>query len=443
MDSTFEEWHRSAGFTNAQQQAIAEARQRFHTPANGPTTKYMIGKIAVAIIKSFTDSNGMVERWPSHIRVLMNQFSRSAAGPDKEFESWARPRDLEKRKQAVSVWTSLLAFLVFNWRSYGADGALESMGLNLSWTLKDDIDAIRYYAKSGRSSKVLGELASTFFVKVIKDPTATPHTNPLAWWLAVLIQTEVLDDQPRWEVAALKDTLSFSQKLEAIDHYARVLILEDSFYRWVYMPGGEPRAERIKVQDSLNQVDIGWVDQDAERPPVDDLGMLESHRQVGSPEWKAYTEYIGPIFHEWLTDQTKGPMSTVIRLLHKKLGPPSYKKVYRVMMQIEENFTVDPTIADCYPAEEQTTATIEQANKVARRCIREELGSKSDSVKWDEVYDTRGMVRVRAIYRNEFDDARAVAWVEEVDSLIEDTDKDTDSLIEDADEDTDSQMEDM
>ncbi|RHZ49401.1 uncharacterized protein CDV56_106182 [Aspergillus thermomutatus] len=268
MDSNLEEWHRSAGFTDAQQQAIAEARQRFHT-AGGPTTQRIIERIAVAITQTFTDSDVMVERWPSHIRVLMNKFSRSAAQPAKEFESWARPRDQEKRKQALSVWTSLLAFLIFNWKSYGADGALVSMGLNLSWTLKDDIDTIRYYAKSGRSLKVLGQMASIFFVKMIKDATATPHTNPLVWWLAVLIQTEVLGDQPRWKLAGLQDTLSFSPKLEAIDHYARVLVLEDAFYRGDLSP-----AEKEDLQDSLNQVSISWIDQDAERPPVDSLQNL-------------------------------------------------------------------------------------------------------------------------------------------------------------------------
>ncbi|GIK07211.1 hypothetical protein Aspvir_002867 [Aspergillus viridinutans] len=405
MDSILEEWYTSAGFTDAQQQAIAEARQCFHA-AKGPTTKHINDRIAVAITQTFTDSDAMVERWPSQIRNLMNQFSRSAAPPAKEFETWARPRDQEKRKQAIS--------------SYGADGALEPHGLNLSWTLKDDIDAIRYYAKSGRSLKVLGEMATTFFVKIIKDATATPHTNPLVWWLAVLIQTEVLDDQPRWTVADFQDTLSFSQKLAAIDHYARILVLEDAFYRWIEIPGNISPAEKKKLQDSLDQVSISWIDQDAERPPVDPLAMVRSFRQMASPEWRAYTEYIEPIFAEWLTGQSTGPMSTVILLLHGKLNTPSYRKVYKVKMQIEEDFSVDPMMAACYPAEVETRATIEQANKEARRCIRDELGPKYASLKWDEVYDTSGMIRIRAIYRDEANDARALAWVEEADILTED-----------------------
>ncbi|RHZ49400.1 uncharacterized protein CDV56_106152 [Aspergillus thermomutatus] len=113
-------------------------------------------------------------------------------------------------------------------------------------------------------------------------------------------------------------------------------------------------------------------------------------------------------------------MSTVIRLLHGKLETPSYKKVYKVKMEIYENFSTSPMMAACYPVEVATKATIEQANKEARRCIRDELGPKNESLKWDEVHDTSGMIRIRAIYQDEANDARAVAWVEEADSLIED-----------------------
>jgi hypothetical protein len=121
-------------------------------------------------------------------------------------------------------------------------------------------------------------------------------------------------------------------------------------------------------------------------------------------------------------------MSTVILFLHGKLETPEYKRVYKVKMQIEENFSVDPRMADCYPAEWDTKATIEQANREARRCIREELGPKKASLKWDEVYDTSGMIRIRAIYRDEANDARAVAWVEEADIL---TEEEVDILTED------------
>ncbi|EAW20320.1 uncharacterized protein NFIA_099560 [Aspergillus fischeri NRRL 181] len=357
MGSIPEEWYRSAGFTDAQQRAIAEARQRVHA-ADGPTTKGIIDRIAVAITQTFTNSDAMVEQWPFHIRELMNRFSRFAAPPAK---------------------ISLLAFLGVNWNSYGAADALESMGLNLSWALKDDIDAIRYYAKSGRSLK---------------------HS------------AEVLDDQPHWTVAGVQDTLSFSHKPEAIDHYARILVLEDAIYRGDLSP-----AQKEDLQTALDQVSISWIGQDAERPAVDPRQAL---LERVSHKWRTYTEYLLPISAEWLTGQSTGPMSTVILFLHGKLESPLYKRVYKVKMQIEEGFSVDPMMATCYPAEVETKATIEQANKEARRCIRDELGPKKASLKWDEVYDESGMIRIRAIYRDEANDARAVAWVEEADILTAD-----------------------
>jgi hypothetical protein len=255
-------------------------------------------------------------------------------------------------------------------------------------------------------------MTNTFFMKMIKDATANPHTNPLTWWLAVLIQTEVLDNQPRWTVAGVQDTLSFSQKVEAIDHYARVLVLEYAIYRGDLSP-----TQKEDLQSSLNQVSISWIDQDAERPAVDPRQALF---ESVSHKWRTYTEHMRPIFAEWLTGQSTGPMSTVILFLHGKLETPSYRKVYKVKMQIEEDFSVDPMMATCYPGEVDTKATLEEANKEARMCIRDELGSKKASLKWDEVYDEKGMIRIRAIYRDEANDARAVAWVEEADILTED-----------------------
>lgn len=87
-------------------------------------------------------------------------------------------------------------------------------------------------------------------------------------------------------------------------------------------------------------------------------------------------------------------MSTVILFLHGKLKPPLYKKVYRVMMEIYEDFYVSLMKAAFYPVKVEMKATIKQANKEAWRCIRTELGPKNKSIKWDDVYDTRGMIRI-------------------------------------------------
>jgi hypothetical protein len=196
----YNEWYQNAGFTHSHREAINEGRRRFHA-ATDRHTQVTIGRIAQTVISLFATSNALIERWPAVIRRDLNQSACQATQPAVEFDTWARPRDLEKRKQAISVWTSLLAFIVFHWHQYGANGALGSMGLELTWQLKDWIDAIHDYAESGCAPKALAATVKEFFGQAVMDTGATPQTNVLLWWLAILIQTEVLDNQPHWCVA--------------------------------------------------------------------------------------------------------------------------------------------------------------------------------------------------------------------------------------------------
>lgn len=68
-------------------------------------------------------------------------------------------------------------------------------------------------------------------------------------------------------MAGVQDTLPFSQKLRAIDHCARVLVVEDVIYRGDLSPAKSSSEEDL--QSALDQVSISWIDQDAERPAVD------------------------------------------------------------------------------------------------------------------------------------------------------------------------------
>jgi hypothetical protein len=408
----YDKWYQSAGFAQTHREAINEGRRRFHASTDRHT-KMATGRIAQSVITLFTTLNALIERWPAVIRRDLNQSSCQATQPTVEFDTWARPRDLEKRKQALSVWTSLLAFLVFHWHQYGTNGALESMGLELTWQLKDWIDAIHDYAESGCAPEALAATVKEFFAQAVMDTSATPKTNLLLWWLAVLIQTEVLDNQPRWYVAQLLDNLEFPQKLEAIDHYARSLVLECSFYQWINdtSPVNGSQAQKEKVVQSLDRVPLDWVEQDRERPPVD---FRQEALEVASAEWQLCTAYIRPILVKWLRERTVGPMSVVIELRRGGLVPLPPRKHFGVKMKIYEDYTTDPRMSVCYPALVGTWATIKQANKAARECLQEELGPKQEARKWDEVYETGGRVRIRAIYRDDANDAKAIAWVEEL-----------------------------
>ncbi|KAI9374449.1 hypothetical protein BJX61DRAFT_540795 [Aspergillus egyptiacus] len=403
MVSTYREWYETAGFTPAHQEAITAARQQFHAAlGSDPETDSITGRIAVTVIIKFTKSNSLIEKWPESIRRAMNR--RVAADSAVEFDTWARPRDLEKREQGVS---------------------LEAMGLTLPWSLKDILDAIRYCAEARRGKHVLPEVITDFFLDALMDPHPTPQTNPLLWWLGVLIQTEVLDNQPRWTLADLLDTLDFSQKVEAIDHYARVLVLETGFYEFLgkNRPHGATESEKDEVTNLLNAVPIFWIDRDAERPPVD---ARHEAQQASSTAWRMCVSHVESTLTYWTTDQAAGPMSTVIRLSQAQLHPPPGGKAYNVKAEICERFTTNPMVADCYPTVVATKATIKEANREARAFIRDELGSRREPEMWDEVFDADGKMRVRAIFLDEANNARVIAWVEETtsDSVDEDSDMD-------------------
>jgi len=412
--SIYKDWFEAAGF---QQEgpvydAINAGRQRFSS-ATDIDTKTLITRISGWVISAFTIPNAMVERWPNSVRQRLNDSSTRSPRRSLPFETWARPRNIEKREQAISVWSSLLVFLVFHWHDYGADGALEAMGLHMSSRLKDFVDTIRIYAELRvRFRRAFAQTVKEFFTIVIMDADATPKTNPLLWWLAILIQTEVLETQPRWEIAEIRDMLDFPGKLEAIDHYSRVLILDYAYHHWMYdkSPQGAPDSVKIKVTESLDAISIDWVDQDQERPHVD---LLEEIRMYPSSAWTLCHSYIDPILTQWLTDQSTGPICDVIKLRRKKLVLFKQRKRYCIKLEIYEDFTTDPCIADCYPARVVTKMTVDEANKAARKALRDELGGKNDARLWHEVYDGDGRVRIRAVYKDLGNNAKAIAWVEE------------------------------
>src|SRR5271163_2833298 len=124
----YHEWYHTAGFRQdgVLYDQINACLQEYRTSIGHEKTR---GRIAVQVIHVLTERNALVERWPFIIRCQLNQSSSSEPRPSRPFETWARPRDIEKRKQAISVWYSLLNFLVFNWHNYGADSRFESMGL--------------------------------------------------------------------------------------------------------------------------------------------------------------------------------------------------------------------------------------------------------------------------------------------------------------------------
>jgi hypothetical protein len=159
----------------------------------------------------------------------------------------------------------------------------------------------------------------------------------------------------------------------------------------------------------LDAVSLDWVDQDQERPLVNFWAEFDASL---SAAWTLCYSYINPILTNWLTDQTPGPICDVIKLRQGKLVLLQHLR-YRVMLEIYEGFTTDPCIADCYPAHIATKSTNKQANMSARKSLGDELGEKTDARMWHEVYHDDGRVRIRAVYQDSANNAKAIAWVEE------------------------------
>lgn len=200
-----------------------------------------------ATINRFTSVNAMVNRWPLPVRRDINRSHVISLDPHPEgalppFHTWAQPRFLERRKQAVAVWCNLLRSLILHWLGYGGkDGSLHSLGLQPSREGCDVIDTLRLYttlpaALKPRSAAVAG-MVDEFFLLVLRDPTPTARANPLLWWIAIHVHCEIEHPQPRLSILGLEDKLDFPTKLEALDHYARVLIFHCTFIAWANVPG--------------------------------------------------------------------------------------------------------------------------------------------------------------------------------------------------------------
>ena len=222
-------------------------------------------------------------------------------------------------------------------------------------------------------------------------------------------------------MAGVRDSLDFSGKLEALDHYARVLILDHAYHAWMddQSPRGGGQSDEEKVTKFLDAALLDWVDRN----------KTTSSRLAGrvdasdSLEWRSCSAYIHLILARWLTDRSQGPIVDIIRLRRRKLVLFKRRRRYCVKMEIYQDFTTDPCIADCYPARVAMRSTVEKANEAARKALREGFGGKSDARIWNEVYEDDGRARIR--YQDVANSAKAVAWVEEelVDEPIIDASK--------------------
>jgi hypothetical protein len=207
----------------------------------------------------------------------------------------ARP-SLGQRRRFNAVWTSLLCFLV---HAYDDEGSLEEMGLCLSEDMGDSIlDIAQAEAWSVSPPSMdgpmgpLDDAVQRLCLEMIMDHQPTTATSPLLWWMAVLVHSSLtpldpeMDDyisRGKFHLNILPMDIDVRSRIEALQHYAKVLLLDHIFGTWETSP-----AELQEVQRELNMVSNEWLNAETDqRPPVED-----DPRNCQSAAWRSLLDHL-------------------------------------------------------------------------------------------------------------------------------------------------------
>lgn len=231
----------------------------------------------------------MTERWPRAARAALSSVDKEREGEERgAFESLAAVYDLGRRRRYQAIWTSLVGFIAHS----HDEGTLEEMGMRLTESQIDDIldveqkvwqvdlKAIAQNQEKGGFEYVWAPIQQ-LLMKALRKPKSTPRNNPLVWWIAVLARSAVSDDNDidfisrgRFHKNPIPMDVDLRERLGAIVHYSKVLVLDDAFSTW------SERSEWVmEVQSRLNMVSIEWInDEGGSRPagPSGDGGPVYS-----------------------------------------------------------------------------------------------------------------------------------------------------------------------
>ncbi|KAF5010570.1 hypothetical protein FDECE_3283 [Fusarium decemcellulare] len=247
----------------------------------------------------------MTERWPRVARAALNSMDGrgEGRGEDEElgaFESLAAVYDLGQRRRYQSIWTSLVGFLVHS----QDEGTLEEMDLRLTDSQLDDIldveqevwqvdlNAIARRREKGGFEGVWAPIQQ-LLMKMLRKTKSTPRNNPLVWWIAVLARSAMSENEGRDFISRgrfhknpMPMDLDLGERLGAIVHYSKVLVLDGAFSNWE----GDPMYA-MEVQSRLNMVSIEWINEEwGSRPagPSGDGGPVYS-----TAAWQSVVAHIG------------------------------------------------------------------------------------------------------------------------------------------------------
>lgn len=457
-------WYRATHLSQTPYtQALTNAIERFRTAFQDRSEALTSPPLYPARITSPTsvrlsELNLGLHIWPSPLLLTLNHNVSSDPGQQlpPPFDPKAQPRYTKQRVQTINVWETLVIFLVANWSGYGgAQCPLHALGLEPSRECCDLIDDLHAYAviqqRFQPRARTIQDLVYEFFVFNLRDANPTPRTNPLLWWLGVLTHCDVHHLKPLLPLPDIEDDMSLPAMVEALDHYARVVIAHETYQEWTKQPSERRNLPSWKneVPLSLMEADLTWVGNDEDSPPLDPSRNIDLH----SPAWADFHHALMTAANTWLVDTSAGPMHEVASLRNGK-APPSRlptslsvadapaKTFYRVWYNAVDEWSVDPrTLSGEYPARlKECYESSEEACKAAERIfdhtlrehieqdpsqidVVEELevfqeifsigADKDRVVHCNSVYNDDGTMRARCIYIDgDAYNVKVTAWVE-------------------------------
>lgn len=268
--------------------------------------------IQASIWRHFDGLEALTERWPPLARLILNQVADPSAV--QPFQTWAAKAHLPIRRRFDAVWTAMVAFLV---HAYDEDGTLEEMGLHLSQQLQDDIMSImemqvREWMVGSSFQPEVEKAIQEFCQHMITDPTCTKRTNPLLWWTVVLVQSALSADDDKISRGRFLDNIlpmdiDIRTRIQAVQHHAKVLVLDDAFHRWQPKSGDHLRT----VQEQLNLIDNTWLNASDDQRPADDY----DRRDCRTPSWQDVLAFLETHAQLYLGAQGGTALTEVRKLL--------------------------------------------------------------------------------------------------------------------------------
>ena len=342
----------------------------------------------------------------------------------------------------------MLAFIVSRWDFASRD--LHKMGLFMGDEMSNLVDDIHLGCKLfngyNKSFETMQKWVMAFFHLAITDSEPSSRSNPIIWWMAVLVRIHVLDGLPELPLGRpdndFDPVLTFHGKLQALDHYARVLVLDrfiysckPSDYKEGYLFKRASSAILEKVVVDLDSQNRSWVDKDQEPPSI---RIPNEDAMIATPAWQECLSRLRNIAETWLSIDSQGPMHEVLSLVNGVVPNRSYTQrgesdlrhlqlslehttyEYKVVYQLWEDYTEGlggynmgsggPLTAGALSW--GTYDSAQEANREARAALLNEFGRKSDAMFWNKHLREDGTVKIRAVFVDSADNTKVIAWVE-------------------------------